>query len=133
MASRARPSEKKIRCRYSPSSPLGNPALQDLIDSDSSCGEGSSPAVTASTATSSSSAAATAGGCLQQQPASGEVEEEEEEILGEISHIEPSEHLRNVVPAYGSLDPAATVAGAALKGITFNFEFYGIDGILGSI
>ena len=73
--------------------------------------------MTASTATSSSSAAATAGGCLQQQPASGEVEEEEEEILGEISHIEPSEHLRNVVPAYGSLDPAATVAGAALKGI----------------
>jgi hypothetical protein len=104
-----------------------------LIDSDSSsCGEeGSSPAVTGSTATSSSSAAATAGGCLQQQPASGE--EEEEEILGEISHIEPSEHLRNVVPAYGSLDPAATVAGASLKGITSNFEFYGINGFLGSI
>jgi hypothetical protein len=103
-----------------------------LIDSDSSsCGEeSSSPAVTGSTAT-SSSAAATAGGCLQQQPASGE--EEGEEILGEISHIEPSEHLRNVVPAYGSLDPAATVAGASLKGITFNFEFYGINGFLGSI
>lgn len=83
------------------------------------------------TGTATSSPAATAGGCLQQQPASGE--EEEEEILGEISHIEPSEHLRNVVPAYGSLDPAATVAGASLKGITFNFEFYGINGFLGSI
>lgn len=78
-------------------------------------------------AASSSSAAAAPGGCLQQQPASGE---EEEEILGEISHIEPPEHLRNVVPAYGSLDPAATVAGASLKGITFTFEFYGIDGFL---
>ena len=82
------------------------------------------------TGTATSSAAATAGGCLQQQPASGE---EEEEILGEISHIEPSEHLRNVVPAYGSLDPAATVAGASLKGITFNFEFYAIHVFLGSV
>jgi hypothetical protein len=54
-----------------------------------------------------------AGGGLQPQPASGE----ELEMMGEdISHIDQNEHHRNLKIPYGSLDPAATVAGSALKG-----------------
>lgn len=54
-----------------------------------------------------------AGGGLQSQPASGEVLEMMRE---EISHIDQNEHHRNIKIPYGSLDPAATVAGSALKG-----------------
>lgn len=51
----------------------------------------------------------TNGGGLQPQPASGEVLE----MMGEeISQ----EHHRNIKIPYGSLDPAATIAGSALKG-----------------
>lgn len=49
------------------------------------------------------------GGGLQPQPASGEVLE----MMGEeISQ----EHHRSIKIPYGSLDPAATIAGSALKG-----------------
>ena len=72
----------------------------------------------AASSTASSSEAASplgstmAGGGLQPQPASGEVE-----MMGEdISHIDQNEHQRNIKIPYGSLDPAATVAGSALKG-----------------
>lgn len=60
-----------------------------------------------------------AAGSLQPQPASGEVLE----IMGEeLSFIEQQEHNRNSKIPYGSLDPAATIAGSVLKGGSLDFN-----------
>jgi hypothetical protein len=88
----------KICCHSPPA------AVKDFHDSDATS--------TTSSASSSESAMAGAGG-LQPQPAAGEVLE----MMGEeISHIDQQEHHRNIKIPYGSLDPAATIAGSALKG-----------------
>jgi len=88
-------------CCHAPATP---PMPEDFRDADAGASASSSD---------SESPLGMAGGGLQPQPASGEVLE----MMGEeISLIDQQEHHRNIKIPYGSLDPATTIAGSALKG-----------------
>ena len=111
MASRSE--SPKICCLHSTTAPVQQ-QQQAGFDVSDGTSTGSASACSESTTSALGTGSAMAGGGLQPQPASGEVLD----MMGEdISHIDPNEHHRNLkLPTYGSLDPAATIAGSALKG-----------------